>query len=754
MGLTRRHFLQQAGFSLLALGTDLKPTNVSSKTSNSYLQALSTPRGRKLALLVGIDRYPFSKNLAGCLTDIELQRELLVGRFGFHRPDVVVLSDRQATREAIETAFIEHLIEQAKEGDTVVFHFSGYGNRVKIPALAESESQRWANSLLPVDGLLPTRGEPANNELLWETLALLGRSLATRQVTFVLDTSYRQTGQLLQGNFRSRSPLVPVAESPSPQELAFQSQLKSDLKLAQALRRSAATAFLAAANSEAALEVQWDGFNAGLFTYTLVQSLWEATSPSTLYVTLERTRERIRRIAAQNPQVLASEASEPFPPTYFVRAMEPMGAEGVALSLEDNDTMVRLQLAGLPPNVLAYYQPNSRLLLDLKPTSDASVAPETVPAPSRAIPIQVRSRVGLIAAAKVISSALPEGYSLQPGLLAREQIRILPRNVGLIVALATDLERIERVDATSALSNAVGVSSVAAAGDQTADCLFGKGSALNIEVSPPESAANPVPSGRGYELSSIGHISLPNTLGAPGEAIASAVDRLKPKLQTLLAEKLWRLTLNEASSRLEVRVQLMGSEPQGQPWLERSCTRSPRVPSPQATSLNAQLPQIPVGTRLQYVVENFSDRPVYFLLFGLNARKEPIALYSTETRENTSKPIPIAIEPGTPLTLPQNANTPWTVPDAIGIAEFYAIVSIAPFPKTLEALAAVPDAPGTGEQLRKLPNPMEVARALLQDLHDASAVPADWVGTPTDVWALDVNAWATFDLVYEVIAAG
>ncbi|MBD2576895.1 caspase family protein [Oscillatoria sp. FACHB-1406] len=754
MGLTRRHFLQQAGFSLLALGTDLKPTNVPSKTSNSYLQALSTPRGRKLALLVGIDRYPFSKNLAGCLMDIELQRELLVGRLGFHRSDVLALSDRSATREAIETAFVEHLIEQAKEGDTVVFHFSGYGNRVKMPALTESESERWTNSLLPVDGLLPTKGEPANNELLWETLALLGRSLATRQVTFVLDTSYRQTGQLLHGNLRSRSPLVPVAESPSPQELAFQTQLKSNLKLSQTLHRSAATALLAAAESEAALEVQWDGFNAGLFTYTLVQSLWETTSPSTLYVTLERTHDRIRRITAQNPRALVPEPSEPLPPTYFVPAAEPMGAEGVVLSLEDNDTIVRLQLAGLPSNVLAYYQPNSRLLLDLRSPSETSDTPKTVSAPSLAIPIQVRSRVGLIAAAKVMNSTLPEGHSLQPGLLAREQIRILPRNVGLIVALAGDLERIERVDATSALSNVAGIASVGAAGEQMADCLFGKGGALNAVVSPPEGAANPVPSGRGYELLTIGRISLPNTLGAPGEAIASAVDRLKPKLHTLLAEKLWRLTLNEDSSRLEVRVQLMGTEPQAQPWLERSSRRSLRVPPPQVVPLNDREPQITVGTRLQYVIDNFSDRPVYFLLFGLNARKEPIALYSTKTIDNSSKPLPIAIEPGTPLTLPQNANTPWTVPDAVGITEFYAIVSIAPFSKTLEALAAVPDAPGTGEQLRKLPNPVEVARAVLQDLHDASTVPVDWVGTPTDVCALNVNAWATFDFVYEVVAAG
>jgi hypothetical protein len=137
----------------------------------------------------------------------------LIHRFGFNASDILTLTDSQATRENIETAFIEHLTEQAKAGDVVVFHFSGYGSRVKMASPRqevrgnreeeESElplaSRLWppayeVNSLVPVDGILPTKVAPVANDLLEETLVLLLRSLATDHVTTVLDTSHTMCG--------------------------------------------------------------------------------------------------------------------------------------------------------------------------------------------------------------------------------------------------------------------------------------------------------------------------------------------------------------------------------------------------------------------------------------------------------------------------------------------------------------------------------------------------------------------------------
>ena len=197
MGLNRRNFLQKAGLGLAALGVSetvlslLGDHSLAVPLLDRYFQVLAQPSGRKLALLVGINKYPGNISLAGCLTDVELQKELLIHRFGFKAGDILTLTDSQANREDIETAFVEHLTKQAKAGDVVVFHFSGYGSRLqKIDESAPNNPPSIQNSWVPVDGALPTKSGQLANYLLEETLVLLLRSLATDQVITVLDTSY------------------------------------------------------------------------------------------------------------------------------------------------------------------------------------------------------------------------------------------------------------------------------------------------------------------------------------------------------------------------------------------------------------------------------------------------------------------------------------------------------------------------------------------------------------------------------------
>ena len=240
MGLNRRTFLQKAGLALFSVGVSeagislLGSSDKLAPCLKPYVQALAAPTKRKLALLVGINEYPQSGSLAGCLTDVELQKELLIQRFGFNASDILTLTNLQATRENIESAFLEHLVAQVKPGDVVVFHFSGYGGRVKIPAttqaatinpLLEGESNRLLDSLVPVDGIIPTKGEPASNELLKDTLIYLGRSLPTENVTIVLDASFNPQDSFWQGNLKIRACEL-SGESPNPEGLAFQEFLK------------------------------------------------------------------------------------------------------------------------------------------------------------------------------------------------------------------------------------------------------------------------------------------------------------------------------------------------------------------------------------------------------------------------------------------------------------------------------------------------------------------------------------------------
>jgi Caspase domain len=242
MGLDRRTFLQQAGLAVFTWGTtgiglDSRGNNnrLASLIQN-YQQTLAQSTNRKLALLVGINRYPHHEHLDGCLTDVELQRELLIHRFGFNPQDIITLSDRASTRENIETAFVEHLGAQAKADDVVVFHFSGYGGQIKMPIFSEvataedlnSVEYKLVNSLIPVDGVISAEKALISNSILQDTLLVLAQSLSTTKCTFVLDTSFNLSPRAKHSNFKIRS-AGEVAQTPSSQELLFLEQLRTDL---------------------------------------------------------------------------------------------------------------------------------------------------------------------------------------------------------------------------------------------------------------------------------------------------------------------------------------------------------------------------------------------------------------------------------------------------------------------------------------------------------------------------------------------
>jgi len=815
MGLDRRTFLQKAGLGLAGLGVSetvlslLGDQSLAVPMLDRYFQVLAQPGVRKLALLVGINQYPRITGLGGCITDVELQRELLIHRFGVDPSDILTLTDNQATRENIETTFLEHLTKQAKAGDVVLFHFSGYGSRVKVTQESQTDQQVIIqNSLVPADGIVPTKGMPVANDLLEETLILLMRSLATDHITAVFDTSYTRAANTLQGNLRVRSCPNPPAERPSPGELAFQEKILRTLKdrgrqvsPSESLAQVPGIVLTAAGPSQLATEAQWHGFSAGLFTYALTQHLWQASSATTIRVSLSRTAGTVNQLAGkeQQPRLSGKKSQQKPLLAYYLPPDPSIGADGVVRAIEDNGKAAQLWLAGLPATVLEYYGTNSLLQLvgslgeglpssgqeelkvsnsqvetsDVQPTDLAPGKDLAEPAPTieKPIQLQVRSKEGLIAKARIVGTNVAENYQLQVGQLVQEVVRVLPRNLGLTIALDSLLERIERVDATSAFASIPSVSSVVGAGEQPADYLFGK--MINTQPTKVASEAvagseiseslanNAVANAGGYGLFYLARDPIPNTTGEAGEAVKSAANRLTPKLKTLRAAKLLRLTANEGSSRLGIRASLERVEAQPKMVMQRETLRvstSPNILTDHRvegdlilSAAESSIPTLPIGSRIQYRLENYSDYPVYFIFLGVDTNTNAIALY--KIRENSNMPLQDAvIQPGQALTIPQPAASfNWVVPGPAGLVELQLICSRAPFKKAITTLEAAGRPKGEGERIDDLFNPLEVAQAVLQDLHNASNVSSDIIGTVSDSYVLDVNAWATLNFVYQVV---
>jgi hypothetical protein len=83
------------------------------------------------ALLVGINDYPGTQNdLQGCVNDVTNVYDVLVKYFSFLPAEIVVLSNSRARKSAIIDG-LKSLLGSGKEGDTLVFHYSGHGSQVR-----------------------------------------------------------------------------------------------------------------------------------------------------------------------------------------------------------------------------------------------------------------------------------------------------------------------------------------------------------------------------------------------------------------------------------------------------------------------------------------------------------------------------------------------------------------------------------------------------------------------------------------------
>ncbi|MFL6244791.1 MAG: caspase domain-containing protein [Thermoanaerobaculia bacterium] len=122
------------------------------------LAATSVP-GKRRALLIGIDDYSLARSdksprnfldLHGAVRDVALMREMLVRRYGISAEDVVTLTNRKATRKAIEQAIERHLIAPAQKDDVLLFYYAGHGSRVENSLSTELDHQD--ETIVPADG--------------------------------------------------------------------------------------------------------------------------------------------------------------------------------------------------------------------------------------------------------------------------------------------------------------------------------------------------------------------------------------------------------------------------------------------------------------------------------------------------------------------------------------------------------------------------------------------------------------------------
>ncbi|MEI2579985.1 caspase family protein [Scytonema sp. PRP1] len=706
--------------------------------ANLYGQLLSQNISRKLALLIGINDYTFAgiRSLHGCLTDLEMQRELLIHRFGFNPQDIREVKDREATRKGILAAFEEHLIQQAKPGDVVVFHFSGHGSRVIDPN--PIDNRRFNSTLVPYDSATET--DNIVRDIMGRTLFLLMSAIRTEYLTVILDSCHSGGGT--RGNLVIRSARSARGEnlSATPEEFEYQQRWLTEFGLSpeefQRRRKQGiakGVALSAAKDDQLATDAPFGDFSAGAFSYLLTRYLWQQTSNDAVGKVFINLALRTHDVA-QSSNILQDPNLEVKPESnnekqllYFSKQVT-LGAEGVIRNVQDNQ--IEFWLGGVASQTLESFQPGSIFSLIDNQSQEIGL-------------IEQQSRVGLVGYGKVVQDTPVD--VVQPGVLLRERVRGIPTNLTLKVGLDSSLDA-EKAQAQTAIQTVRRIEVVPVTQQDVVHYLLGRVTEDDVRHLQQQRIPNLPPVGA-ISLFTAGRELVPNSFGRAGESVEEAVQqRLRTRLKSLLAERILQmLVTGESSSSLNVTTTI-------QP-VDSTATAnivSSRGNQEFQSRQFIQTVQFQAGTNIQVQVENHENRNLYISVVLIDSSGDLIVLFPRDW----DAPEDAALVPsGERITVPKPGdNFKFRLRGPSGILEVLVLASVKPVRNALRGLQNIARSRNVG---RGVPlelsedEPVEVMENLLGDLDEMARASLDIISK--EVQAVDTTQLAARSTMIEVV---
>ncbi|NCS19321.1 MAG: DUF4384 domain-containing protein [Microcystis aeruginosa G11-06] len=748
--MKRRQLLSLTGSLLATLGLsqlELKQRAI------FYRSVLAENTPRKRALLVGVNNYPDTRwiTLEGAVNDVKLQQELLIHRFGFQSDQILLLTDHEAARENILQAFEEHLIKWAQPGDVVVFHFSGHGSQVFDPDQIFQDGQ--VSTIVPVDSILPP-GYPNKggkvNDITGHTLWLLMQAINTENVTFILDSCHSGgarkgilTVRSRPGNRElNRTENSNIQLLASPQEQEYQKQLMSRLNLTAsdlATERKKGVPkgiMLAAARTDqAAIDASFGDTAAGIFTYILTRYLWQQTggeSVSQVMVSATATTDRILREyfptagLLQQPEFNTREGSNNSQQAvYFLKPDQKVPAEAVVTQVQGNQ--VDLFLGGIDPRTLEAFGRGAILtLVDGEGKERGQV--------------QIESRQELTAKGKLMQTR----DNIASGTLLQERSRAIPSNLTLRIGLDASLQQAKQ--ALEAIKRIEVVSL-----EQTNfHYILGRISPIYHQQLQ-QLKVKKLPEVGSIALFSPALDLVPDSAGIAGEKVTDAVERLRPKLKSLLAARLVKLTLNNSSSRLSVAVAMEtvdGSQLVAESFTVRGATITPVSQTRGLRGLTTNAQKIKLGTLIRFIVQNNESFPLYICVLLVSVDGGLTVLSPSQGNEDLP---PLA--PQETINIPdvnRGDDYRFKVVGDLGLVEVLVIASTTPLKKAIDVLRTL--AADRGENTRGTPinSPQldEAIFSLLDDLDEGSR--GSGTTSFTGVRQIDTRQMAAMSITFEV----
>ncbi len=752
--IKRRHFLQFAGSTLATIG--ISQLDIMQQ-GDKYAKVVAQNTSRKLALLVGINEYQNGANpLRGCVNDVQLQKELLTHRFGFNPNDIRILTDAQATRQNILTTFEEHLINQAKPGDVVVFHFSGHGSRVVDPDKDTSDGRN--STLVPVDAGLPQEYPSKGGvvqDIMGHTLFLLMYALKTDNVTVVLDSCH--SGGAKRGNFVVRSRDGGEKLQASPNEFEYQRQWLKRLNLSQQqfinLRRKGVAkgvAIASAKRDQFAVDTSFNDFSAGAFTYLFTQYLWQQPvneSVKRILVDVSRSTQIFSRQKGffQNPELESNIKQNSNPPIYFA----PFSTSyGEAVVTQAQGERVELWLGGIDSQSLEAFN---------KDTASFSI----VDANGRETGlIKLESRKGLIGQGKLVNAARGNAQ-LKPGTLLQERIKGIPSDLTLKIGIDDSFDANTTTQVQQALQAIKRVSPLPLR-QQEVQYIFGRMTEARYQELQKLKTSNlPALGSFGLFLPTLVQI-VPNSFGNANETIVAAAQRLQPKLKSLLATRIVKQMLgntNTSQVKVTASMKIAGSKQIiSEALTVRAITKKQGTSSTTSAKpiniTDGSIPKLPIGTQVVFQVENKESAPLYISILVIDATGEMAVIFPNDWSASEDAALLTAsdkrIIPG------QDDGFTLTIGEPLGITEALIIASTTPLRTSLKALKEIAKRGKTtrGPLATNNDEFLDVADKLLEDLDAGTrgGINVEGIQLPAGVRGVDTKKLAAMAITFEAVS--
>ena len=178
------------------------------------------------AVLAGINNYRWISDLRGCLNDLDDMADVLTEHFGFSPDNIERVADGDVTKENVTESW-KWLLKDAREGDRLVFHFSGHGSHTVDEDGDEADGADELLCLADMDW------DDSESYLLDDDLRrLTERVPAGARLTVVLDCCHSGSGtRMLLAPSAARSAEITAAKMPIVDVAVSLARLKRESKL-------------------------------------------------------------------------------------------------------------------------------------------------------------------------------------------------------------------------------------------------------------------------------------------------------------------------------------------------------------------------------------------------------------------------------------------------------------------------------------------------------------------------------------------